>query len=336
MDEVADLVIQVEQVVTPVYLVGGTVRDVLQGVKTADLDFATPLLPDQVEVLVKLAGLHPHTVGKRFGTVGFTLSGYQVEVTTFRTEKYLAGSRKPEVEFVTDITHDLGRRDFTVNAMAWRKGKLIDPYGGQADLATKTIRAVGPAGERFREDPLRVLRAARFVAQLGFNLDPATAKAATSHATQILEVSKERWVQELDKLLLSPQVSSGLQALADTRLLTVMLPELALQVEYDQHSPYHELDLWEHTKRVVVGVPADLTLRWAALLHDIGKPFVRVEKPDRSTYAQHELIGRELVLKIGQYLRWSKKRIAAVAQLVSDHMQPDSPLHAADTAAKRA
>lgn len=327
----------VARIVSPVYLVGGSVRDALLGQMPRDYDFATPLHPDEVEKAVRAHDLRAYTAGKRFGTIGFRLGGHEVEVTTFRTETYAIGSRKPSVAFVREITHDLSRRDFTINAIAQRSdGKLIDPFGGRADLRQKVIRAVGRPSDRFREDPLRMLRAARFAAQLGFSVDPETERRALTRSNRILEVSKERWVQELDKLLISPHSDIGLQVLARTRLLNFTLPELAIQVGWDQDSPYHDLPLWEHTIQTVQLMPPDITLRWAALFHDAGKPFTRVKnRRGYSNYVSHELVGAELAEKTGRYLHWPNERTAQIRYLVRHHLEPDSPLRAADTAAAR-
>ena len=213
-------------------------------------------------------------------------------------------------------------------------GRVADPFGGREDIAASILRCVGKPPMRFREDPLRLLRAARFAAQLGFAVEVETARSATKLAHKILSVSKERWGLELDKLLVAAEVGAGLRFLAQTRLLNYMLPELAIQVGYDQHSPYHGLDLWEHTIRVVEGVPAEADLRWAALLHDIGKPYTRTEKVDRSNYVHHELVGAEIVDKIAGYLRWSKDRAGYVREAVAKHLEEGSPLAEADRDAK--
>ncbi len=321
----------------PVYLVGGSVRDVLLGKQPNDFDFTTTLLPNDIEQSVKDAGLKAHTSGKRFGTIGFRLNGYHIEVTTFRTEEYDGKSRKPQVEFVRDITADLARRDFTMNAMAIRDDKhIIDPFGGREDLDKRLIRAVNKPYERFHEDPLRMLRAGRFSAQLGFAIDPDTQSAATKNALEILRISKERWVRELDLILMSPSPSTGMRYTANTRLLHYMLPELAMQIDFDQDSPYHELDLWEHSLKTLDLAPATIESRWAALLHDVGKPYVRtVNKNGYSNYIDHEYVGAELVWKIGKYLRWGNKRLEHVVRLVRDHLSDDdSPIADADSASR--
>ena len=318
-------------------LVGGCVRDLVMGREPSDFDLASPLLPDEIEARIRAAGRRAYGVGKRFGTVGFRMGGHVIEVTTYRTEVYEEGSRKPTVDFVPDLTTDLSRRDFTCNAMALKlpEGKLNDPFGGRKDIAAGVLRCVGKAPLRFREDPLRLLRAARFAAQLGFVVEAETERSATKLAHKILSVSKERWGIELDKLLVSANVGAGLRFLAQTRLLNYMLPELAIQVGYDQRSPYHALDLWEHTMKVVAGVPAEADLRWAALLHDIGKPYTRTDKVDRSNYVHHELVGAEMVDKIAGYLRWSKDRAGYVRDIVARHLEEGSPLKEADEEGKR-
>lgn len=327
---------RVEAIVTPVYLVGGSVRDILIGTPPHDYDFATPLPPDEIEAAIRQAGLRPHLIGKKYGTITFKLDNHLIELTTFRTEQYTPGSRKPVVTFIDDITHDLSRRDFTINAMAMRTdGTLIDPFGGQDDINNQIIRTVNKAYDRYNEDPLRMLRAARFAAQLGYKIESDTMAQAEKKAAKILEISKERWVQELDKLLLGAHPEIGLHFLADTHLLRYMLPELAIQVDYNQDSPYHELSLLDHTIKTVQLTASSLHLRWAALLHDVGKPYVRTKnKRGYSNYTNHELVSGELVMKIGPYLRWPSERTKSIATMVRHHLAMESPLHRADSAAR--
>jgi tRNA nucleotidyltransferase (CCA-adding enzyme) len=211
------------------------------------------------------------------------------------------------------------------------KGKLIDPFDGRLDLAEGVIRCVGKAVDRTREDPLRMLRVARFASQLDFSVDSEIVRICQEKTHRILRVSKERWVQELDKLIVTEHVRVGLNFLATTRLLNFMLPELSMQVGYDQNNPHHQYTLWEHTLNVVENTPTDdVDFRWAALLHDIGKPFVRTDRPDRSNYIKHDLLGAELVDRIALYLKWSKDRHQKVRELVLDHMHPESPLRPYD------
>jgi tRNA nucleotidyltransferase (CCA-adding enzyme) len=282
------------------YIVGGAVRNSLMGLVIKDYDFTTPATPDQIEQAIREAGYKPYTIGKRFGTIGCKyqhksnlnktiknldqepepktqkkspLPFLYIEITTFRSEQYQARSRKPTVTFVSSIDQDLSRRDLTINAMALdSSGVLIDPFGGQADLESGIIRAVGKPKHRFSEDPLRLLRAVRFAGTYGFEIEAATYKAIQEGYHKLLDISKERWVMELDKILLGGNVEKSLEMLMTTRLFNVLIPELILQVGYDQNSSYHDFDLWTHTKKVVASTPQDhLELRWAALLHDVGQ-----------------------------------------------------------------
>lgn len=325
---------KVAALLTPLYEVGGSVRDELLGLKPKDFDFTTPLSPDDIEESIRKAGKRPFLTGKRFGTVGVRFEGHLVEITTFRTERYEDGSRKPDVTFVDDLTADLSRRDFTINAMAKEEDALIDPFHGREDLSSKVLRAVGAPTTRFREDPLRMLRAARFCAQLGFTLEERTFRAITGMNHRILQVSKERWTAEMDRLLLSDHVETGLGVLMESGLLRFILPEISLQKDYGQNSKYHRHNLWEHTLRVTASVPREIHLRWAALLHDMAKPFVRQDKEGRSVYAKHDLLGYDMVLRLGRHLRWSNEKTRKVSELVRDHLKEESPLRTADNGAK--
>ena len=319
------------------YFVGGMVRDMLLGRPINDIDCCTPHNPDEVEELINAAERKCYNVGKRFGTLGITVNGEKIEITTFRSEKYKPNCRKPDVEFVDDITADLSRRDFTINAIAIRPGKgHVDPHGGRIDLVKKVIRCVGKPKDRFKEDPLRLLRAARFASQLGFEINQGTFEYMCKMSPHILTVSKERWMLELEKILLTDKPSVGLDILAQTRLLNFMFPELSLQVGHDQDSPYHSLDLWNHTLKVVDLLPKDVDLRLAGLLHDSGKPFTRTKhkKKDYSNYIDHEKLGAEIVLKYSKYLNWSKNRTDGVYVLVLNHMNDASAMKQADDQAK--
>lgn len=328
------LIDAVAAVVDPAYLVGGSVRDLLMGRACHDYDFTTPLHPDEVEARVRAAGRRPYLMGKKFGTVAFKVEGHTVEVTTFRAESYEPGSRRPNVSYLADLDDDLGRRDFTINAIAMHGDEVIDHFGGRADIEARLVRAVGDAKDRFREDPLRMLRAARFASQLDFTVEPGTVAGIAHGAFRILTVARERWMAELDRLLVGPGALYALRLLAETGLLRYLLPELQLQVGYDQDTPWHDRTLWEHTLAVVAGVPQDVTLRWAALMHDAGKPYARVEKPGRATYVGHERLGAEIVERTALYLRWPVARREAVRDLVLHHLEEGSPLREADDAAK--
>lgn len=334
-----EIIQTVESIVTPAYLVGGSVRDLLLDHEPKDYDFCTPVSPDDIEAAVKAAGRRAYSIGKRFGTIGFKLNNNYIEITTFRQESYATGNRKPQVTFVNDLTYDLARRDFTINAIAMsvadNKVTLTDPFGGQNDIQQKIIRSVGNPLERIKEDPLRMLRAARFASQLGFQIEPLLLKKIAANADLIYTVSKERWVAELDLLLLGQHPKKGLEYLASTGLLKCILPELAIQIGFNQGSPYHTLDLWEHTITAVSLTPPDVELRWAALLHDIGKPAAQAKNAKGySNYMMHEKIGAEITEGIAYRLRWSNARREKVVGLVRNHLENDSALRGADNGAK--
>jgi poly(A) polymerase len=309
----------VSAVVSPVFLVGGSVRDALMGRACEDYDFATPLDPEAVEALVKAAGRRAYLVGKRFGTIGFRVDGHVVEVTTFRSERYAERSRRPSVEFEADLVADLGRRDFTINAMALDGAALVDPFGGESDIEARTVRAVGHAEERFAEDPLRMLRAARFASQLDFAVEPQTAAAVANMAPRILDVARERWMLELDRLLVGPAAARGLRLLADSGLLRYLLPELSLQTSLgwpaDSGAPTPDATLFDRTLAGVTAAERDATKRWAALLRDVGLPFAAAAG-DGAPGGDQWLIGAEIVERTALYLKWSTRRRESVVALV--------------------
>lgn len=307
-------------VVEDLWLVGGSVRDELMGRSSEDFDFVTPLSADEIEAAIRAAGRKPYTVGKRFGTVGMMAEGCKLEITTLRG---------------ATLDEDLRHRDFTINAMAWQPGLLEDPFGGRADLEAGVLRAPGSARSSIRDDALRILRAARFESELGFSADEELREAMARHAHRLAGVAKERCALELDRMLSGAHAAKGVRLLAETGALAWVLPELALQEGYEQNSPYHDRDLFEHTLAVVEAVePADLDMRWAALLHDVGKPYVRAERPGRSTYVHHELLSAEIVDRVATSLKWSRARHARVRELVAGHMERGSVLRAADDSAK--
>ncbi len=350
----------------PVYITGGFVRDSFLGLEPKDIDFSTPTTPDEIEKKIRESlNEHGHNrkavnVGKKFGCLKCKVFGEDIDIVSFRTEKYKKGNRKPDVEYVKTIHEDLSRRDFTINAMAIRlhKGKLrvIDPFGGQQDIEGGVIRAVGHPKQRFKEDPLRMLRAIRFACRFGFRVEEVTYSKMKKMANYILDISKERWVMELDKILLSDRVDDGLRYLWDANLFRFMIPELQLQLNYDQNSNYHSFTLEEHTKRVVMATPKDLDLRWSALLHDIAKPFVRTDKeiiiskedlknPEpvkvekmetgiKTNYIGHEKLGADIVLRLAAHFKWSNERRDNVVGLVRNHLEDDCQLREYDNMGK--
>jgi len=319
------------------YLVGGAVRDYLLNKSPKDLDYTTASSPDFIEKSIRDNHIKPYLIGKKFGTIGMKLDGNYVEITTFRAEKYKENNRKPDVEFVTNIYADLSRRDFTINALAYslQTEKILDFFEGKKNLDDKIIKSVNNPTIRFKEDPLRLLRACRFASQLGFDIEEATLKSLNKLSYKILSISKERWVAELDKLLLGDYVEKGLNYLMSSRLLNFIIPELSLQLNYNQNSKYHSLTLWEHTvKAVGLANNTDINVKWALLLHDIAKPFVRTDKIDRSNYIFHAKLGREIVLKTARYLNWSNDRTKIVSNLVENHLNEDCFLRYFDNKAK--
>lgn len=340
LEEITD---KVNHLLAPhkVFAVGGSVRDTLLGREPKDYDFTVGSPIEDIECIVQAAGRRVYGIGRKYGTIGFKLqtddgTWHYIEVSQFREEKYTPGDRKPEVAFVDNLHHDLWRRDFTIGAIAYRSGKYHDPYGGRLDLLALKIKPVGEGSARIRDDPLRMLRAARFAAQLDFEVDPNFIGAMRKHAQKIMQVSRERWVQEMDKLLVSESPEKGLKVLSDSYILKFMLPELWVQVGYDQDSPYHDLTLWEHTMATVSKAPLDADLRWAALLHDVGKVFTRTtNKKGYSNYLMHDIVGAEVAEGIALRLKWSNQRRETVVKTIREHMRDDSPIRQADNSSKK-
>ena len=310
-------------------LVGGSVRDALLGRLGDDLDFATSARPEQVEALVSGPASAVWDIGKAFGTIGARIDGYTCEITTYRAERYDPSSRKPAVVYGDTLVGDLSRRDFTVNAMAVSLPGVgfVDPHDGLGDLAARLLRTPGTPEDSFDDDPLRMMRAARFAAQLGFDVAPDVIAAMTAMAERISIVSAERVRDELVKLMLSPAPRVGLALLVDTGLAEHFLPELAaLQLEIDEH--HRHKDVYEHTLTVLdqaialeAGEP-DLVLRLAALLHDIGKPRTRrFEDGGGVSFHHHEVVGARMTTKRMKALRFDKATVDATAELVELHLR---------------
>ncbi|MDS1271458.1 CCA tRNA nucleotidyltransferase [Lipingzhangella sp. LS1_29] len=313
-------------------IVGGPVRDALLGRDVTDLDLTTDATPQRILELVEGWAEAVWTIGIDFGTVGLRRSGHQLEITTYRTESYQPKSRKPEVRYGESLRGDLMRRDFTVNAMAVRLPEVdfVDPFGGLEDLDAGLLRTPAPPEESFGDDPLRMLRAVRFAAQLQFRIDEGTRDAAARMADRIAIVSAERCRDELSKLLLTPQPRIGLEELVDLGLAAQILPELPeLRLEIDEH--FRHKDVYEHSMTVLEqaidlererGMEPDLVLRLAALLHDIGKPRTRAFVPGGGvTFHHHEVVGASMSKKRLTALRFPKDVVAAVTKLVSLHLR---------------
>ncbi len=315
-------------------LVGGAVRDRLMGRPEGDWDLATALLPQVVMARARAAGLRVIPTGLQHGTVTVMLEGHPVEITTYRgDDAYLDGRRPISVRLGVALVEDLARRDFTVNAMAlpvealeaedWRD-RVVDPFGGRGDLEAGLLRAVGDPLQRFAEDGLRPLRACRFAARLGFSVEPATLAAIPERLTVAQKVAVERVFQELEKLLCAQHAPAGLRLLEGAGLLDLWLPELRPLVGLGQNR-YHDLDAWEHTLAVVNGCPPEPTLRWAALLHDLGKAPVRSLGADGVVhfYGHEEHSGR-LAAEVLNRLKAGRTLVDAVLALVRHHGQRPS------------
>ncbi|MEU0698667.1 CCA tRNA nucleotidyltransferase [Streptomyces niveus] len=318
-------------------LVGGSVRDALLGRLGNDLDFTTDARPDDVLKIVRPWADSVWEVGIAFGTVGVQKEGrvgddrqdFQIEVTTYRSEAYDRTSRKPEVSYGDSIEDDLVRRDFTVNAMAVAlpQKEFIDPHGGLQDLAAGVLRTPGTPEASFSDDPLRMLRAARFAAQLDFEVAPDVVAAMKAMAERIEIVSAERVREELNKLILSVHPRKGLALLVDTGLAERVLPELpALRLESDEH--HRHKDVYEHSLTVLEQAidleenGPDLVLRLAALLHDIGKPRTRrFEKDGGVSFHHHEVVGAKLTKKRMTELKYSNELVKDVSRLVELHLR---------------
>ena len=317
------------------YLVGGIVRDFLLGSELpADLDFATSAEPARTrQLLESVQATSVYLVGERFGTVGAIFGDgddrQSVEVTTYRRETYPDETRFPEVAFSATLEEDLSRRDFTMNAIAIdaATGEMVDPWDGEGDIAQAVIRAVGDPDARFQEDPLRLLRAARFVSQLGFRIDWATEQAMTRQAASLERISRERILAELTRLLLGDFVDHGLEVLRRTGLLRFALPDLTpLIAEADSDLTGRlgrEKDLWDHTIRVVRQSPPRPAVRWAALLHDSAKPLTRGIGPNGEIhFFGHERVGADLADRTLKRLNADKTLRSTVRTLVELHGRP--------------
>ncbi|MGZ6996243.1 MAG: CCA tRNA nucleotidyltransferase [Acidimicrobiia bacterium] len=306
------------------YLVGGSLRDALLDRKrdTPEYDLATDARPDAIEAVLRPIGHGVVLVGARFGTVSAIVGGVPCEVTTFRSDVYHPESRKPEVVFGDDIETDLSRRDFTVNAMALRLPDpvLVDPFNGAVDLAQHRLRTPLSPEISFTDDPLRMLRAARFIAGFGLEPVPELVAAVGEHRGRLEIVSAERIRDELSKLLKVEDPAPGLWFLAGTALSDEFLPELnAMQLEQDPI--HHHKDVLAHTIAVVQKVSPDLVLRLAALLHDIGKPKTRSFEQGRASFHHHEVVGARMARERLTALRYPKDVIEDVTQLVYLHLR---------------
>jgi poly(A) polymerase len=318
------------------YLVGGVVRDLLLGRRPGDLDVATDALPRETTRILRGWAERQYLVGARYGTVGARVGETRVEITTFREEVYAEEHRKPAVTFGKDLATDLSRRDFTVNAMAVRlpEGEFVDPFGGVKDLAARRLDTPLDPEVAFSDDPLRMLRAARFVAQLDLTPTRRVIEAIERMHPRLSIVSNERISDELSKLLLGRWPGKGLELIVRTGLAEEFLPELpALRLEQD---PVHRhKDVLAHTLAVVERCEPDLVLRLAGLLHDVGKPRTRQISPEGVRFHHHELVGARMARERLQALRYPGSVVEDVAKLVEMHLRFHGYTAWSDSAVRR-
>lgn len=318
------------------YLVGGSVRDAVLGRLSPDLDFATDARPEQVQAIVRPWADAVWDTGIDFGTVGINRGGYRLEITTFRADRYDQVSRHPEVRYGDCLNEDLVRRDFTVNAMAVQitpagLGEFLDPLGGLAALRAGVLDTPAAPAVSFGDDPLRMLRAARFVSQLGLTVASRVRTAIEEMAPQLARISAERVAAELDKLLLGADPVAGIDLVVQSGMGEVVLPEIgAMQLAIDEH--HQHKDVYRHSLTVLQqaidledplpeGGP-DLVLRWAALLHDIGKPATRRHEPKGGvSFHHHEVVGAKMARKRLRALKYSKQLVDEISQLVYLHLR---------------
>lgn len=315
------------------WCVGGCVRDALLNRPVNDYDIATSAPWAETERVMVQTGFSVHRTGVKHGTVTASLNGHALEITTFRTDGAYSDGRHPDtVEFVSSIEEDLARRDFTINAMAYHPDRgLLDCWGGMRDLEEGIIRTVGDGNRRFAEDALRILRGCRFASQLGFLIEPETKQAMWSHKMRMLNVSSERITHELTELLLGEHVRDALMDGID--IIGAILPELVAMKGFEQHTPYHIYDVWEHTAWVVQRSPKTPLARWAALFHDCGKPGAFFMDGDRGHFYGHPRLSEALARGALARLTLAPRFVNDVLTLVRLH---DRTIPATSSAVRRA
>ena len=306
-----------------IYLVGGAVRDGILGIETKDFDFTTNATPEDSLELLGKKGYKTTEIGKAFGTIETTIDECFLHITMYREDIYDKDSRKPEVKNLSNLDKDLSRRDFTINAIAYdmNKNEIIDPYSGLKDLSEGTIRTPDSPNISFSDDPLRMLRACRFISTHGFTPNNEVFEAITKNLERIQIVSTERIRDELTKLLTGKNPSLGIKAFVESGLSKVIMPELdELKIEVDPN--HHHKDVYEHTMVVVDRVSPTLVSRMSALLHDIGKPQTKGIENGKVHFRHHEVVGAKMSKKIMKRLKYDKRTISDVALLVENHLRP--------------
>lgn len=299
------------------YIVGGAIRDILLGLKPKDVDFTTNLPYETLKNL--FSEYNPKETGKSFGVLRIRINNIDYEIAKFREDIY---GKEKKVSFVDDIKNDLARRDFTINAMAYnQKEGIIDLYNGQKDIENRIINFIGNAEERIIEDPLRVLRAFRFMSRLNFSLSENTIEAIKKQKDLLKNIPEERITMEFSKLLLGENIKNTLTLMRDTGVLELIIPEFKATYDFNQCNPHHNLDLFNHIINVVSKVPADLELRYSALLHDIAKPIVQTfDEKGIAHYKTHEIVGADMARDILARMKLPVKLIDTVVEIIKKHM----------------
>jgi len=308
------------------YIVGGAIRDILLDLEPKDIDFTTNLPYETLKDL--FSEYNPKETGKAFGVLRIRVNDTEYEIAKFREDNYEEKDglkivpEENKVDFVDDIKEDLARRDFSINAMAYNEvDGIVDLYNGQKDIENKIINFVGNAEERIIEDPLRILRAFRFMSRLGFSLSEDTIEAIKKQKNLLTSIPEERITMEFSKLLLGENVKNTLTAMKDTEVLELIIPEFKATYDFNQYNPHHNLDLFNHIISVVSKVPADLELRYTALLHDIAKPLVQTfDEKGIAHYKTHEIVGADMARAILTRLKLPVKLIDTVEDIIKKHM----------------
>ena len=306
-----------------IYLVGGAVRDAILGIETKDFDFTTNASSEDSIKMLNKNDYKTTEIGRAFGTIETTVGDYSIHITTYREDKYNKDSRKPEIKTSGELETDLSRRDFTVNAIAYdiNNSELIDPHGGLKDLSEGLIRTPDTADISFSDDPLRMLRACRFVSTHGFTPNNELFKAISKNVERIEIVSTERIRDEFTKLLTGKEPSLGLKAFVESGLSELIMPELnELKIEVDPK--HHHKDVYEHTMVVLDRVSPTLVSRMSALLHDIGKPKTKGIENGKVHFRHHEVVGAKMSKKILKRLKYDNETIKKVSLLVENHLRP--------------
>ena len=306
-----------------IYLVGGAVRDGILGIETKDFDFTTNASSEDSIKMLNKNKYKTTEIGRAFGTIETTVGDYSIHITTYREDKYNKDSRKPEIKTSGELETDLSRRDFTVNAIAYdiNNSEIIDPHGGLKDLSEGLIRTPDTADISFSDDPLRMLRACRFVSTHGFTPNNELFKAISKNVERIEIVSTERIRDEFTKLLTGKEPSLGLKAFVESGLSELIMPELnELKIEVDPK--HHHKDVYEHTMVVLDRVSPTLVSRMSALLHDIGKPKTKGIENGKVHFRHHEVVGAKMSKKILKRLKYDNETIKKVSLLVENHLRP--------------